>query len=130
MKVKLTTYRGMLVIEALDPEKPHPDWVPSGKGKIGCLINGTKTALGVSDEALAMLRKVKRNTSAIGDVMWFDAGDDSMVFGWIGPTLQIFPDVPDGDRDYKVRDGHFVPIPNEAPDEARKLIDDHFASAE
>jgi hypothetical protein len=124
MKAKVTAYKGILVIEAQEPEKPDPDWVPIGPGKIGCVLCNTKKNLGVSEEALALLALVKRSRDAIGDVDWWAADDGTKVFGWLGGFCRILrPTEIEGSRDYTVFREDCIVIPNDVPEEARKAID-------
>lgn len=123
LKVKLTVHRDVLVIETIDPETAYPGWTPIGPGRIGCVLEGTKAALGASDEALAWLRGVKRSGDAIGDVDWFDAGAKGKVFAWLGGPFATKRRGADGSRTHTVFPDDCVVIPNDVPADARAAID-------
>lgn len=124
-KVRITAYKDHLVIETEAPHDKTDNFVPDGDGRIGCVLIGTQELLGVSDEALALLQKVKKGRDAIGDLMWWEADGGRCCFGWLGGPLCI-KDMSDivGDRDYAVRPGHYVTIPNDVPDGAKGIIDE------
>lgn len=121
IKVRVTAYKDFLVIETENPEAKADYWVPRGDGRIGCIIMGQER-LEVSEEALALLRNIKKSRDAIGDVMWWKAGD-KVCFGWFGaPRWILRPAHCEGDRDYAARE-HVV-IPNSVPEVVRKALDD------
>lgn len=132
IKVKVTGYKDMIVIEAQEPQKELEGWTPMGPGRVGSVLSKTAGRLGVSDEAIALLKKVKRSHDAIGDVMWWPCVDGSFAFGWMGGFYAVFdPKTAEGDRQFTVPDeGHYVPIPNDVPPGAMKWIDGHRSTAE
>lgn len=122
MKTKITAYKGFLIIDTSDPKKSE-GWVPNGDGKLGCILHNTKEQLGISEDAFNLLKTIKPSRDAIGDVMWFPS-DDKFVFGWLGaPRRVIWAEGSDGDRNYKVRAGGFITIPNDVPELVKKSID-------
>ncbi len=124
VKVKLTVYRDVLVIETVSPEDAnYPGWTPIGPGKIGCVIANTKTALGVSEEALAWLKDVKRSRDDVGDVDWFACGDGNKAFGWLGGLYSVKNRQAEGSRSYEVFPDDCVRIANEPPVEAKAAVD-------
>ena len=123
VKVRLTAHRGVLVITTVDPDAPHPGWVPIGPGKIGCVLVDTRASLGASAEAIEWLRGVPRSHDAIGDVDWLDYGAKSKVFSWLGGPLALKRRGADGSRNHTVYADDCVTIPNDVPDEARAAID-------
>jgi len=82
----------------------------------------TKARLGVSDEAMALLKTIKRGRDSIGDVDWWACDDKSFAFGWLGPHLRLVdPKQSQTSRQYKV--GPYVTIPNEVRPDAIEAID-------
>ncbi len=124
VKVRVTAHRGHLIIDTEPPFEQTEEFVPNGDGKIGCVLVGTKELLGVSEEAIALLGKVSKVRDAIGDLMWWRTDDGKACFGWLGGVKAI-KKASDavGDRDYAVREGEYVSIPNEPDPEAAAIID-------
>lgn len=119
---KVTAYKGNIVIESVALNYVHPKWVPAEGGRIGCIVGDAENHLGVSEEALALLQKVKKGRVAIGDLMWFTANDGLSYFGWLGGScFLVNAAAAEADRDYAV--GKYVVIPNDVPEGARKAID-------
>lgn len=124
MKVKLTVFSDVLVIETVEPENEnYPGWVPVGPGKIGCVLCDTKRGLGASQEALDWLKGVKRSHDDIGDVDWFAVNDGTKAFGWIGGLCSLKSRGCDGSRSFQVFPEDCTIIPNDVPDEAKKAIE-------
>lgn len=131
MKVKVTEYRGFLAIEAMEPEVPHPDWAPIGPGRFGCVVNNTKTSLGISKGALAIIAKLPKSRDSIGVIMWFETSrpdtsptSGSAAFGWMGgPLCIIDPKDADTGRATRVHEGHWIDIPNDTSTTLREAID-------
>lgn len=124
LKVKVHAYRGILIIETVDPDnKDYPGWVPAGDGKIGCVLVNTKTSLGISQEAMEWLEKVKASRDAIGDVDWWACGDGSYAFGWLGGPFALKGPDSTGSRNFKIAKDHCVSIPNNPPQEAMEAVD-------
>lgn len=127
MKVKVTAYRGLIIVEAQDPETPMQGWAPNGPGKIGSIICDTAKNLGVSKEALDLLGQIRRSRDCIGEIDWFGADDGTKVFGWMGPFLAVFaPNRVSGSRNYHVFADSCKLIPNIPPEGIRKEIDEAF----
>jgi len=128
VKVRVTAHRGLIVIEAVEPEKALDGWVPIGPGRLGSVICKTKNHLGVSDEALVLLKQVPRSLDCIGDLDWWLCEDGSHAFAWLGATKRIFaPARMSGSRSYVVPEGHHVRIPNDVPADAQQAINDSLA---
>lgn len=125
MKVKVTEHRGFLAIEALEPEVAHPDWAPIGPGRIGCVVNNTKTSLGLSKEALAIISKLPKRDS-LGVLVWFSTSPkgESAAFGWMGGALCIIdPKEADMGRATSEHLGHWIDIPNDTSATLIETID-------
>lgn len=130
LKVKVTAYKGLIVIEPIEPEKDasaKKGWVPVGPGRFGSVLCKTKGHLGVSKEAVNLLRQVQRGVDSIGDLSWWECDDGSHAFSWFGAAYRIIdPSTAIGDRDYTVLPSLLQDcetIPNEVPDEAKAAID-------
>lgn len=88
MKVKVTEYNGLVVIETLKPEKDE-DFIPvTEPGKVGSVLIDTGKHLGISKEALAIMKDLYISHDDIGDVDAWKAGDRD-CFGWLGPLIRI-----------------------------------------
>lgn len=128
VKVKVTAYEGIfLVIDASNAGAKSEEWYPSGDGRIGCVLLDTKKNLGVSEEALALLRTIRRSDDAIGDVDWFATDvpgkGPAHAFGWLGgPRKIVDPTIVTGSRHYHVPADAFVLIPNDVPRDAVTAI--------
>lgn len=123
MRVKITAHKGILCIETQEPLTKDGIFTPSGEGRIGCVLMDTRANLGVSQEALDLLKTIRTSRDAIGDVMWFPA-QDKFCFGWLGGPLSLKdPKRCEGDRDYKVREGEYTLIPNDVPEGAKQAIE-------
>ena len=122
--VQVTAYNNHVVIFA-DPEAPETEeWVPCGNGKFGCVLINTKGKLGISQEALELLRKIKRGRDSLGDLDCFKTADNRWCFSWIG-GLARFIDIAEAEtsRDYQVPpESVFDFIPNDVPIGAIDLI--------
>ncbi len=123
LKVRVTAYKGLLVIDTEPPFERTETFIPRGGTQIGCTLLGTKDQLGISEEALVLLQTVRKSHDAIGDLMWWKAGDQ-FCFGWIGGVKSLKdPSICEGDRDYGIHPGEYVTIPNDVPEGAKTAID-------
>ena len=97
------------------------DWVPIAEGRVGCVVMNTAENLGVSPEALSLLKQIPRGRDSLGDVDWFSSvrGD---CFSWLGGTKRIVdPSHAEGSRDYAIRS--YVEISNNPPAEAVEYLE-------
>lgn len=117
IKVNVTAYKGYLFLETLNKEdKDDYDFKGAGGGVIGCTLNNTKR-LGISPEAMKIIKCVKNGRDAIGDLCG-GRSNFSWIGGWdmiLGPTIV-------GSRDFKMTD-EYQTIDNIVPDEVIKIID-------
>jgi hypothetical protein len=127
--VKVTAYKDHLVLTAVmkHPDRKTPEWVPFGEGNIGCVLIDSKKNLGVSKEALELLKKIPPGRDDIGDVDWWKCNDGKYAFSWLGSThsvkhIKVNHELT-GSRNYKVHEGQFQDIPNEPDPEAIAVID-------
>lgn len=127
MKVKVIAYQGKIVVIPSNPAEGVGDnWYPTSNDRLGCVVMDTKSNLGVSKEAFELMRGVKRNYDAIGDIGWWLCDDKTWAFSWFGPIFRVIdPDTAEGDRDFRVTAKHWAnctEIPNDVPDEVRKAF--------
>jgi hypothetical protein len=87
----ITTYKGFLVFELLVKSSIDGKVTSSidNPGTIGQIIHDTKNNLGISNEALQLLKTIKCSNDSIGDLDWFETPDGCASFGWIGGPFSI-----------------------------------------
>lgn len=125
MKVKVTAYKGQIVIDTANPEKDVDDfWYPTGRGRMGCVLLNTERYLGVSKEAIELMKGIRRNHDAIGDIGWWKSDNQGYCFSWWGPIYRVIdPTSAEGDRDFFVQEGKYIEIPNDVPQDAQLMLD-------
>lgn len=131
LKVKVTEHRGILVFETINPNEVDADFVPAGGSNIGCVLCDSKK-LGVSPEAMELLKKIKRGSDGLGDPDIFKSGD-KVVFGWLGNVFALkHPDHCEGSKDYDsfLLNGVCTTIENETAEGAKAAIDSQLDSDE
>lgn len=127
--VRVTAYEGFVIITGPKSNFKDPNWVPADGTRFGCVLMDTENNLGVSVDALKLLKGIRRNCDDGGDVMWWRAGNGKEGFGWIGGAQYGFwPPNAQADRDYRV--GAHIVIPNEPPEDVIKAIDESLAGEE
>src|SRR3546814_18558301 len=67
VKVHVTEYKGIIVVETLESEVFDLDFSPNGGGSIGCTLLDVER-LAMSQEAVDAIRKLKRVGDSIGDL--------------------------------------------------------------
>ena len=123
LNARITAYLGVLVCETLATAS-NKDCALSidNPGRIGQVFMNTKETLGVSEEAIELLKKIKIGRDSIGDVDWFESvqGD---VFGWLGgpKTIKDTADELETARGFRIRS--YVSVPNDVPADAKAAID-------
>jgi len=122
MRVKLTSYRGYLVLEVIEPLE-EVSGVFEGDLGIGYRVINTKEHFGVSEEALLVLGEVPRCLDEVGDISWV-SGDSGATFSWIGGTSRIIdPRAAFASRGTRIFRDECILIPNEVAREAREAIE-------
>lgn len=125
LKAKVTAYKGKLVFELLAAGS-IVDQVASSidmPGNMGQVIMNSATNMGISDDALALLKTIPAGSDAIGDVDWFHSVQ-GWVFSWFGAPYAIKdPSDSVGARGFAIRPGQFVSILNETAQGAMDAID-------
>lgn len=125
LKVRVVAHKGKIVIVPRDPaEGIENRWWPTGGSRLGCVLGDTKSNLGVSQEALDLMRQVENGRDAIGDLDWWWCNDETYAFAWWGPIFRIVdPAASQGARNFKIHPEQCTIIPNEVPEKARQVID-------
>lgn len=128
MHAQVTAYKGKLVIELLT-QYSIPGEVAVNeclRGDYGQLVMNTEKNLGVSQEALAILRTLKPGSGGLpADILWYDVqGKEAIIqtFGWLGGARTIVdPEWIELDPNWQL--GKYVSIPNDVPQGAVDAID-------
>ena len=77
--------------------------------------------VGISAEALELLRKVRRGHDDLGDIDWFRTGTKA-AFCWLGGPYRIVdPNKAEGSRSFGIFE--YVQIANDVPEGAKGVID-------
>lgn len=122
IKVKVMGYKGWIIIDTADPTEDK-DFIPAGGPRIGCVLANTKERLGISDEALELLRKIPKGIDDIGDVDCFKSGTNG-VFAWLGPARRLVSTVgTSGSNSYDIDAIEFKNIPNDASEPAKNAVE-------
>jgi hypothetical protein len=124
MKVKVTEYKGFLVINTIKPEKDN-NFIPvTEPGRIGSTIIETSKHLGMSKEAFAFLKKLRVSKDDVGDVDAWKTVDGTSCFSWMGPLKRLVG--PDAELSSSgAADIDYIEIPNDETDENAKLVIDN-----
>lgn len=124
MHAEVTAYRGRIIVE-LKAKNAIPGEVILARGNAHTgihIIKDTARHLGVSHEALELLKRVRRSQSAAGDLDWSRDADGLACFGWCGgDCLIVSPETCLGSSKFNVRS--CVDIPNQVPEGARRQLD-------
>lgn len=125
MHAHVTAYKNHLVIEALATKsiKDEAHLSIDNPTCFGQVIMNTAKNLGVSAEALELLKYLKRGRDSLGDINWFaTTNGTNSAFSWIG-GMQAIKDINEIEtsRDYVVMG--YVLIPNNVPQGAMEAID-------
>jgi hypothetical protein len=123
MHAEITAYRGRLII-ALLVNQSIPGEVTTSQDNPrfpGQMIYDTATHLGVSEEALELMRSLQKGDD-IGDVNWLADAHGKPMFFWRGGRYAVFsPDYCYAATRFKIR--KHVSIPNRVPVGARAQLD-------
>lgn len=116
IKVRVSAYNGNVIVDTVDADVFDSDFVPAGEGRIGCSLNNN-ARLGISLEALEIIKTYKRVGDVIGDLM-----GDKDSFTWIGPVRQILRPESVVCRTFDIPK-EYVIIDNSVPEELCELLD-------
>lgn len=122
--VSVYAYKGKLIF-APSSTKRTRDFVPTEytdkRSNLGCVVVDSKKHLRISNEALKLLRKIKRNHDDSGDVDWWMCDDGTAAFSWFGAIFRVMdPTTAEASRDFAVRKNQCTVIPNILPEEIQK----------
>jgi hypothetical protein len=113
--VRVTLHKGnILVIEGPAPGFEHEDWQDQGTHWYGCRLRNTKQHLGISAEALTVLKTLPVSGEVLADVMWWNE-EHLQYFAWCGSSLQCKWPGAEAGADYAVQEGQYNLIPNDVP---------------
>jgi len=124
LKVKVTCHKNYVIIEVLD-KKEDKNFVPINDQRIGCVLINSQKYLGMSDEAAALLKTMKKSGDDIGDVSAWKTDDGRNCFSWIGGFKRLIDmKVAESDRN-GITELHYIKIKNTPPKEAVEAIDEY-----
>lgn len=125
IRVKVTVYKNVLVIDAVKP-KHDKNFVPAGGSRIGCVLMDTAKHLGISAEAKEWISKnVKNCHDDIGDIDSWQLADANKgyCFSWLGGIKSIKSVGIEGSRTFNIHALPHKTIPNVSAAEAMAAID-------
>lgn len=125
MKVKVTEYKNVLVIVTLKPEKDDDFCPVTEPGRVGSVLINTGKHLGMSEEALAFMKKLRVSHDDMGEVDAWITDDGRSCFAWLGALSRFVG--PDADLSNTGFQGiGFIEILNETNEKAKEAIDAHI----
>lgn len=116
IKVKVTEYKGIVVIETIDPNDFDQDFLGAGQGRYASMLLDN-SRLAISEEAVSIIKNMGRTHDVLGTLV----GDES-CFAWCGGPLFVFISNEKVCRDFKMPVGYQT-IKNETSQEAKDNID-------
>jgi len=127
MHATVTAHKGILVLELLVSASILGEVTTSMDNPtcIGQVIHDTANNLGVSKEALKLLKTVKTSNDDLGDVDWFATSDGKASFGWLGgPRALIDAASAEGSSSYGIFGCKI--IPKDVPEAVVQLLADRI----
>lgn len=122
LKVRITAYKKKLIIETVNG-KEDANFFPAGGSRIGCVLSETEKHLGMSKEAVKILKTIKKSGDDIGDISTWKMDNSKDCIAWLGGLKGIIDTtVAEGDNKGIVDIGH-VTIENEVPPEALSALE-------
>lgn len=118
-KVTALAYEGHIIMVPHEPELDvEKEWWPvNDAGRLGSVLGDSRRQLACSKEALDLMRSVRRNRDAIGDLGWWLCADGTYAFSWFGALYRVLdPKTVEGDRDFRVHEQQCTVVPNEIPE--------------
>ena len=123
MYAKITAHKGFLVVELL-AKRSIAGQVTTNLDKPACAgttIHDTKNNLGVSPEALELLKSLKRAKHSIGELDWSRDLHGSPCFGWIGDAKKLFnAKTTEVSKSWRIWE--HIPISNDVPSEVKQAL--------
>ena len=123
MLAELTAYQGRIIIELKAKASIKGVLVTSLDNPriAGHIVKNTAVNLGVSEEALRLLKMFRRDTS-LGDCDWSKSENGVTNFGWKGgPCAILNPDTCVVSNKFRL--GQYIAIPNNVPEMAKRQLD-------
>ena len=129
-KVQVVAFKDKLVFVPFEPEKDITlEWWPTGGlygDRLGCVLGDSERMLGVSNEALRLMKKIPRNNDSIGDIDWWLCDDGKYAFSWFGSIHRVIhTNNAQAPQNFVVKPDRCRIISNELPEEAIQFIDKH-----
>lgn len=124
MHARITAYKGHLVVELLARASIKDEVTTSldRPGSFGQVVHDTARNLGVSADALALLKTLQPSGDAVSDVTWFRTDDGKASFGWLGGVNRLMdPQETESARGFALLE-HVV-IANDVPEGAKDYLD-------
>lgn len=124
MHAHITTYKGRLIFQLLTRKSIKHEVITNldNPQSIGHVIINTKKNLGISKEALTLLKTLHKGTKHVGHLDWSKSHQGLDSFVWIGKANDIrSPEELEASKTYKIM-SHIV-IENCVPQEAMQAID-------
>lgn len=122
MKAQLHEYRGWVAIVG-DKKLDGLLNDPTAPGQLGFVLDAKEVE--ASEEALEVLRKVKRSGDDIGEVDVYRQDNGKVILSWLGgPRRPINPEIHTGSNSYDATllDGVVTIIPNSPPDDFTAFV--------
>lgn len=127
MRTKVFAYNGFIGIQSIHTAEGLLN-DPTQIGQLGFVVDAK--FVDISPDALELLKKVSKSHDDIGDVDVFGASDDMVIFAWLGSNLRIIdPENCEGSRDYDASLLTACTEPIEVPEDFKKVVDAHIATA-
>ena len=120
IKVKVTSHEGFLVIETIKP-KEDKNFIPVGGSRIGSVLVNTGKYLGMSNEAFALMKTIKKSGDDIGDVDTWES-DRGQCIAWMGPLKRLVEVSNSESSRTGIIDIKYIPIENKVPLDAFEAI--------
>jgi hypothetical protein len=124
-KVTVLAHEGHII---LIPHAPllnvDRNWSPvNNAGRLGSVLGDSRRQLACSKEALDLMRSIRRNADAIGDLGWWLCADGTYAFSWFGALYRVIdPKNAEGDRDFHVHEQECTVVPNEIPEDILEQV--------
>jgi hypothetical protein len=119
-RTKIFAYKGYVGIQS--GPKVQGLIAKPGNGNIGVTVDAASTD--VSQEAIDLLKQVKKVSGSFGDIMIFKTNGGPICIAWLGSYLNAFkPADVEGDRDYNPSLLVAATEPIEIPEEFKAMID-------
>jgi hypothetical protein len=88
IRVKVTTKGKFLIIETVDPTADK-NFVPMSGSNMGCSLIDTKNLLGISKEAMNLIKTMKKGGDDLGDLNLWKSEKRGHCFAWLGGIKRL-----------------------------------------